>query len=101
MNPEDVLSFLQGKALTSYNKPTKLLMRRVWLEHIKRRPELIKKHSAEWTKRWSEWKTAANLPSTDSLNRTPTGLMPAISKGEQKIINTPLGELMTEFEKTI
>lgn len=62
-------------------------LRQAKIEHIKRKPEIIKEWTPKWLTAHEHWKTIAQLDAEDPRNRIPPLLISKLTQEEQKIIN--------------
>lgn len=93
---------LSGELAHDAPKSIKLRMKRIWFEHVKRRPVIDKIKLEERVSRRKEWQKKANLDSNDPRNYEPKNLRnPQYSHEEVRIINTPIEKLMAEYEASL
>lgn len=100
---EDIgyLQILTNGEVPTGSKEFKINVKKMWFEHVKRRPMLNKlakeKREAAWSHHVSRFS-----PEEQAIMQMPRGyLEPDYSKEESKIINTPIEILMETFDKTL
>ena len=81
----------------SYSKQLRLKMKKIWFEHVKRRPEINYVMQPE---REAIWERQKKLIGNQFLQKPP-GFEPTYTKEEQTIIDTPIDQLMRNYEKDL
>lgn len=95
----EIGKFIQtGEIFRANSKEAKMFAKRMWYDHVKRRPEIDKMKRKE---RLIYWLIHKNRVGDSMLAQPPFLLEPPRSKEELKIIETPIEKLMEDYEKTL
>lgn len=83
------------------SKYVRMKFMREWFLHVKRRPSIAAVVNLEAVDIHERWKKQAKLDPMDPRNKMPSRYELKISPEEQRIIDTPIEQLMEEYEKTL
>lgn len=97
----DTLEEFFTKDISTQEDPKylKYKLRKIWYEHVKRRPSIDKMVAEKSKKMWDI--SQQKLPPIERRDQPTLGFLPEYSPLEQYIFSTPIEKLMEDYQKTL